>query len=107
MNFRVFVRHLNDRVLHIATQEANKRGFEVKRLVEVNRVNILSVSCDSVKYLPKLVDTLETSRKTSVFAVKDNDGRYVDLNQISRENELFAFNLDALTIQMDELEAAY
>lgn len=107
MNFKIFVKNLSERVLHIAKHEADKKGYLLKKLAEVNRISILSISCDSVLYIGSLAKTLETGRKTNVFAVKDSGGNYVDFREMNEDVDIQFYSRETLSIQPEEYAATY
>ncbi len=82
MIFKLFVKDLGDRVLHIAKHESNWKGSYITKVGRVRRVTILSVLCDNNRYLAELVGTLETDRHTKVIAIKDSGSRYIDIAKI-------------------------
>lgn len=107
MIFKVFVQNLSDRLLHIAKQEASHKGYYLKKVIQVDCYTILSICCQDEHYLPNLVDTLETDRHTTVFAIKATGNKYIDFRNISPEIDFSLFSLDALSVDKEEKIPAY
>ncbi len=107
MIFKVFVKHLSDRLLHIAKHEAGHRGYYLKRLIQADDYSVLSIYCSDEHYLPSLVDTLETDRKTRVFAITGAENRHLEFRNISPEPEFSMFHTEPLEIYKEERAAFY
>ena len=107
MNFKIFVKNLSERVLHIAKNEAEKKGYVLNKLMDINETSILNLSCDNVSYIRNLAGTLETGYQTNVLSVKDNDGRDIDFYRFNENVDVLLYNRDTLTIQREEYAATY
>lgn len=104
MIFKLFVKDLGDRVLHIAMNESSWKGSYITKIGKVRHITILSILCESDRYVANLVGTLETDRKTKVVAIKDGGSRYIDIRDIYSDIGEPIFNRETLCLIEEEAE---
>lgn len=106
MIFKLFVKDLGDRVLHIARIESSWKGNYIARIGKVKHITILSILCDDGQYLANLVGTLETDRNTRVIAAKDGSGNYIDLKHLYKAKNEPQIDSTALHLIEEGIEIA-
>lgn len=107
MNFKIFVKNLNGRILHIAECEAERKGYTLKKSIDMDDASILYISCDELVCIRQLAETLETGYQTTVLSIKDNDGRDIDFRTINETADIRFYNRDTLSIQREEYAYTY
>lgn len=107
MNFKIFVKNLNERILHIAKSEAERKGYILKKSIDMHETSILHLSCDELICVRQLTETLETGYQTTVLSVKDNEGCDIDFRNIIETAHIQLYNRDTLSIQREEYASSY
>lgn len=107
MNFKIFVKNLNGRILHIAESEADRKGYILKKSIDMDETSILHLSCNELICVRQLAETLETGYQTTVLSVKDSEGCDIDFRKINEAAYIRFYNRDTLSIQPEEYAATY